>query len=558
MIPAEPAVQSATPIRDGSTLSDIVAVVDGKKRHVWGRKGPEREAALLDELEDGDLPVLLGAGLGLNLNTLLSQNRPVALVDMEAPLLEAAGVHPSQDSPLFIPEGNTAAEIIAALRNWAGEHGGSLKPVILPFHKRLRGGFYTALGAELDQSPPADFWEAVRYPKFQNEKPRILFFETDYFLNREIIRTLDRLEIPSRTVNTPKGGRGSDAFIKELLSATVEFKPDFALTVNHFGLDRDGRLMELLERLNLPLASWFVDNPYLILYRYPRLSSDRVTLFSYDEDSLEQMRGLGYKNVHWLPLGTDETLFAPDGGQCRKEWAADVSFVGNSMQGKISGFLEAARVPGPLLEDWQRLALAFGESGHPSPSSFLRETRPELAALLDGVVDMASAQAYESLLTFEATRRYRQECIRQTLPFHPHIAGDEGWTQVLPEYGWQRVSQLDYYDDLPGFYRCAKVNLNCTSLQMKGAVNQRVFDVPACGGFLLTDSRRQLESLFDPGTECATYACPEELPAMLEEFLSAPDKRRSMAAAARKRILARHTYRHRITELASVMRRTFS
>lgn len=558
MIPAEPAVQSASPIRDGSTLSDIVAVVDGKKRHVWGRNGPDREAALLGELEDDALPVLLGAGLGLNLDALLSQDRPVALVDLEAPLLDAAGVSPSAESPLFIPKGNSASEIIASLRDWARTHGGRLKPVILPFHKRLRGGFYAALGTELEKSPTTDFWEAVRYPRFQNAKPRILFFETDYFLNREIVRTLDRLELPYRTVDTPKGGRGSDAFIRELLAATVKFKPDFALTVNHFGLDREGRLMELLERLNLPLASWFVDNPYLILYRYPRLSSDRVTLFSYDEDSLEQMRKLGYQNVHWLPLGTDETLFTPDDGPCRNEWTADVSFVGNSMQGKISGFLDAARVPAQLLEDWQRLAREFGESGHGTPSSYLREVRPELASLLDGVRDMASAQAYESLLTFEATRRYRQECVRQTLPFHPHIAGDEGWGEALPDSGWQHLPRLDYYEDLPGFYRCSKVNLNCTSLQMKGAVNQRVFDVPASGGFLLTDSRRQLETLFDPDTECAAYTSPGEIPDLIRRFLSDTGERRAVAAAARKRILARHTYRHRLTELVSVMRRTFS
>jgi spore maturation protein CgeB len=55
---------------------------------------------------------------------------------------------------------------------------------------------------------------------------------------------------------------------------------------------------------------------------------------------------------------------------------------------------------------------------------------------------------------------------------------------------------------------------------MKGAVNQRVFDVPVCGGFLLTDHRRQMESLFEPGREIVCYQEPGEIPDLVRHYLS--------------------------------------
>ena len=67
---------------------------------------------------------------------------------------------------------------------------------------------------------------------------------------------------------------------------------------------------------------------------------------------------------------------------------------------------------------------------------------------------------------------------------------------------------LNYYKDLPLLYNACKINFNATSLQMKEAVNQRVFDVPACGAFLLTDLVWSL-AMMSNGVErfCAIASC---------------------------------------------------
>ena len=147
----------------------------------------------------------------------------------------------------------------------------------------------------------------------------------------------------------------------------------------------------------------------------------------------------------------------------------------------------------------------------------------------------------ELALTWEATRRCRQACVAGLLPFAPLIAGDAAWDGVFPGVGrdWRRIHPLAYYDELPQFYRQSDISLNTTSQQMKGAVNQRVFDVPACGGFVLTDAREQLGRLFDLGRETAVYSHPGEIGDMVRHYLAHPAERTRLSQAARQRILAR-------------------
>ena len=143
------------------------------------------------------------------------------------------------------------------------------------------------------------------------------------------------------------------------------------------------------------------------------------------------------------------------------------------------------------------------------------------------------------------------------LPFSPLLAGDRGWFELLPASGWSYHEELNYYEDLPVFYPATRINFNCTSQQMKGAVNQRVFDVPACGGFLLTDYRRQLENLFEPGREVICYHEEGEIPELVRHYLSRDAERERIAAAARERILAGHTYDLRLASLVDTMRRIY-
>ena len=102
-----------------------------------------------------------------------------------------------------------------------------------------------------------------------------------------------------------------------LIRNIVEFKPDFILTINHLGFDRDGVLTEFLSRIKMPFASWYVDSPLLIIRHYAQNRSPWGAVFLWDSDYLPELKELGYENLHYLPLGTDHSVFKPMPGETR-------------------------------------------------------------------------------------------------------------------------------------------------------------------------------------------------------------------------------------------------
>ncbi|MFQ6672850.1 MAG: glycosyltransferase, partial [Candidatus Tectimicrobiota bacterium] len=108
-----------------------------------------------------------------------------------------------------------------------------------------------------------------------------------------------------------------------------------------------------------------------------------------------------------------------------------------------------------------------------------------------------------------------------------------------------------YGDDVARFYQAAAINLNVHAWHGLAAsgMNMRCFDVPACGGFLLTDGVEELGEVFTPGREVEVYGDAEELADKVRYYLAHEAARSAIASRGRAVITAAHTYRHRMAEL---------
>lgn len=542
--------------------SDILVRVPGESREMrcWGRGGLDRERQLAGSLPAGALPVLIGSGLGACLE-LLSRNGPVAVVDRETPIQAATGVRKrfGGDRNVLWLDGDFK-DSLDRLLAWSRLMDKPLHTLRMPLYLRLAPSHYRALADALrdapggagDESSGPPLW--ARYPKFRGVRPRVLLLRRNYFLYAEIQEALDRLQVPNASIDVGETETVRPDFMEALLLGIARFQPDFLLTVNHFGLDREGKIAALLEKAQLPLASWFVDSPELILHGWPGQSRSNIAVFSFDADSLGYLHEQGFSHAEYLPLGTDPNRFAPGAPQ-RPEWKSPVSFVGESIAERVRGLAESLGADGlgkRLLEAGRH----FAEAETRSSAAYLRESRPELAAEV-AALSPEGQLAAESLVTFSAAHHYRVSCLRALAPSPTLVAGDDAWPALLREPNFRFLPRMNYYSELPGFYAAADVNFNCTSAQMKGAVNQRVFDVPACGGFLLTDEREQLALLFDPGREAACYGRVEDVPELVRRWLASPDERLAVARRARRRVLAQHTYEHRLGSLLASMRAAY-
>ena len=116
------------------------------------------------------------------------------------------------------------------------------------------------------------------------------------------------------------------------------------------------------------------------------------------------------------------------------------------------------------------------------------------------------------------------------------------------------LDAVEYHKCVPVVYSSAKINLNISSHQLVTSLNQRAFDVPACGAFLLTDFKEDATRLFSPGDDIVIYRDLDDLKTNVDYFLEHEDERMDIAARARERVLREHTYAHRAASIIEVLK----
>lgn len=118
----------------------------------------------------------------------------------------------------------------------------------------------------------------------------------------------------------------------------------------------------------------------------------------------------------------------------------------------------------------------------------------------------------------------------------------------LQEQG-RRISM----EETATIYSATGVNLNLHSSPHHGGinpdgdyVNPRTFEIAACGGFQLVDSRSELAELLKENEEIVVFRRAEEIQSLVDHYLTHPDERQQIARRGRDRVLKEHTYVHRM------------
>jgi len=380
----------------------------------------------------------------------------------------------------------------------------------------------------------------MEYRKFHASSCVIVMLDTGYLTVADCIRGFEKLG--HRVYAIAPG----EEFIKRLLTLFVEVKPDFLMAVNHLGFDEEGKLTELLTELKLPFAVWYVDSPTYVLKDDTRNVSDYCALFCWDSWYLDKIEGMGYLSSVQLSLATDPDIFLPlnKGARCCPD--IPLSFVANSMKFNTEEWRK--KVSKATYEKLKTIAVTRQLESRQLPMS-------EILSDLVGPDDNDGIDLEASFI-WEATKEYRLRLIEALIPLGMTVYGDKGWHEFLSDSSCVRPP-VDYYRQLPQVFNSTRVNFNATSFQMKHAVNQRVFDVAACGAFLLTDRMPDMENYFEIGKEAVCYETVEEAVDLSRYYLARTTQREKVAEGARKRVLADHTYSKRMSVIIDHMRERF-
>jgi spore maturation protein CgeB len=142
--------------------------------------------------------------------------------------------------------------------------------------------------------------------------------------------------------------------------------------------------------------------------------------------------------------------------------------------------------------------------------------------------------------------------ISNLAPYEVQVWGDEGWHQ-LDAHGVNYRGSAGHLYELTKIYNAATIHVDIGRIYQSDIVTMRVFDVLACGGFLLAEYSEGLEELFKLGQELVCYRDLNDLTSKVEYYLAHPDEAHAIAERGRARVERDHTIAQRLQQMLKAM-----
>ena len=293
-----------------------------------------------------------------------------------------------------------------------------------------------------------------------------------------------------------------------------------------------------LEEEGVPYVSLWTDNPIKHQFFIEGINTSlHRAMFVPDTRVMEQLDGLGWKNVFYMPpWHIDSEIFRPT--ESLSELECEISFAAtmNSYVAERSKWREG----------WDR-------DMHLIADSVIKKAREkkDYVDAFDLVTDELNAGSIEfnklsHALYFEQKALAREQIIHSIGERELHIVGIGTATtnrrNVIMHEG------RDWHDLSPLFCS-SEINLNLTPWPK--SCHHRVFQIAASGAFVITDWREDAVNLFEPEREVVYFKTLEELPGLIDRFTNIPEERAKIAEAGRRRFLNEHTVAHRMKELSA-------
>lgn len=363
------------------------------------------------------------------------------------------------------------------------------------------------------------------------------------------------------TVEFTKGENWED----NLRDRILRFGPDFVYTINNIGV-----ITKLHVEAVIPYVSWFIDDPFLWWLGEERMEdavSSYCVLFVCDRTHIDRLKKIGFEYIYYLPFATNPRIFKPIEltDQERERFGCNISFAGSSINS--GDFQKWYRWAEDIAKRHSEGKTIMDEAAELKSQNYILEISDilnEIQNSLDSFIPFkgeGECKAFLDVVEHKANSIYRKKIIEAVRDFGLYLYGDEGWVAAPPgagtSIGVNFFGSLDNRTELPKLYNASKINLNMTQSQTPTSPPIRPFDVAGCGGFLLSDYRRDLGEFFEIEKEIVCYRDKDDLCKKVVYYLDHPQERQEIGEKARQRALKDHTYKKRMGNVIEIMGMTF-
>lgn len=351
---------------------------------------------------------------------------------------------------------------------------------------------------------------------------------------------------------------------EELTLIVERFEPKLVATINYVG-----GLGEFCEGLNVDLLCWEID-PCTSELQPLSSPCDGTHIFTYRKSQVKAYRKAGFKHVEHTALAADTQLRRPLelSQREREQYQSKLAFVGSSLLSNLDSFRDRfnrchaaweqssgrKRDQSELL---QRAQESFEQVCAGQRADFSSWLVPDLLearcpGLRTWAVQHAGLDDPAQLLGEIAGSEKRLSYMANLGRFDAQVWGDSGWN-LIENHGVAYRGPAGHREELSRIYCAATINLDIGRLYQADIAPMRVFDIMACGGFVLAEWSPDLEREFEVGVELDCYRNLDQLTEKVEHYLAHPDQVRSIAERGYRAVCERHSFGRRVEHMLSSM-----
>lgn len=343
----------------------------------------------------------------------------------------------------------------------------------------------------------------------------------------------------------------------EAVSARIlEHPPAFVFSINFFPA-----VSYTCERLKVPYVCWTVDSPLPELFSNA-LKNSYNRIFLFDRAQYEYFSPANPSCIHYLPLAADVKRFAETVLSMTEAdyaaYGAEISFVGSlytekcrydslslsaHTRGYVDGLMEAQLhvfgcnfIPDSLTDS------VIQEIANADPAFYHGED------LQDGVERYLAAHQYIGMKLAALERERTLSRLSEHFPVVLYTRSDASSLPHVDCRGGVRT-----LTEMPKVFQASRINLNMTVRPIETGLSQRIWDILACGGFLLTNYQAEIPDYFEIGKDLETYESMAELEEKVRYYLSHEEARMEIAINGCEKVAAHHSYEVRLAQMIKLL-----
>lgn len=282
---------------------------------------------------------------------------------------------------------------------------------------------------------------------------------------------------------------------EKLRTAILSFHPDVVLTM--MGFNMSNNLLEWIQNQGIKLAVWMTEDPYYI-DRSIKIINEYNYIFTIDIAALKVYKETGHKNVSYLPLGTDPSIYHPTTSS--KEYESDICLIGYPYPNRINMIY------------------------------FLLENT-------NYHIQLVGSQWEKKLVKSMRT---------------PKLTIHSRWIPPMTAKHYYHNATINLNTHRPYNF---KQNKNTSGI-LNQSINNRTFDIASCEAFQLIEYKFDLPNHFIEGKEIVSFTSHGDLLKKVDYYMSHDHERKAISKGARENVINNHTFVHRLKAMINILSAT--